>query len=68
MKHIVIVENDSGILEQMMIILKHSGHYVTGIFDGSVILNDDYNLPDIFIVDKHLQGIAKSSGAFSINQ
>ncbi|SEL35251.1 response regulator [Parapedobacter koreensis] len=57
MKHIVVVEDDPGILEPMTIMLQNAGYQVTCFFDGSAILTDDFDLPDMFILDKQLPGI-----------
>ena len=57
MKHIIIVEDDSSVLEPMTIILRNAGYLVTGFFDGSLILANEYTLPDLFIIDKQLHGV-----------
>ena len=54
MKHIIVVEDDPGILEPMTIMLQKAGYSVTGFFDGSLVLANDFTLPDMFIIDKQL--------------
>jgi len=56
MKLIIIVEDNPSIMETMTIILKSGGYSVTGFFDASLILANDYVVPDIFIIDKLLHG------------
>ena len=57
MKRIIIVEDDSSVLDPMTIILRNAGYSVTGFFDGSLILANDYTWPDLFIIDKQLHGV-----------
>jgi DNA-binding response OmpR family regulator len=56
-ERIIIVEDDPVISETMMMILQSVGYSVTTFLDGTMILDNDYTHPDIFIIDKQLQGI-----------
>jgi DNA-binding response OmpR family regulator len=56
MKRIIIVEDDQSILDPMTIILRNAGYGVTIYLDGNLILNNDFIVPDIFIIDKKLPG------------
>jgi len=57
MKQIILVEDDPGILDPMIIILRNSGYAVTTFLDGVLILNNDFSPPDLFIIDKQLPGV-----------
>jgi len=57
MNHIIIVEDDSGILEPMTIILETAGYQVTGFADGRSILSNNFILPNLFIFDRQLPGV-----------
>lgn len=57
MKHIVIVEDDPDILEPMTIILLSAGYEISGFGDGSSLVEGNYRIPDIFLLDRHLPGI-----------
>lgn len=56
MKNIIVVEDDGSIRETMMIILKNAGYFVTGFFDDSLIRAGEFDVPDLFIIDKQLKG------------
>ncbi|WP_153796247.1 response regulator transcription factor [Foetidibacter luteolus] len=57
MKHIVIIEDDAFILDTMSILLESEGYKVTGYSNGSVILDNELEMPDLLIVDRQLPGI-----------
>ncbi len=57
MKHIVVVEDDHGILDPLTIMLESAGYQVSGFVDGSGLLADDSIVPDLFVLDKQLPGI-----------
>jgi DNA-binding response OmpR family regulator len=54
---ICIVEDDGGIQDILKIILEKAG-YLTAIFPGGeAIMTNDYERPDVFLLDKQLPGI-----------
>lgn len=55
MKKIIVVDDDLGILDCLDIILSRAGYSVAVYADAAPILNGDFGLPDIFILDKQLQ-------------
>ncbi|HEV8283332.1 MAG TPA: response regulator [Chitinophagaceae bacterium] len=53
---ICIIEDDEGIQDVLKIILKRAG-YETNIFsDGKAIFENNYTIPDLFLIDKQLAG------------
>src|SRR3712207_3337732 len=57
MKKIIIVEDDPGIQDAVQLIVKKAGYDITIYPDGTAILNNDYVIPDLFILDKQLIGV-----------
>ena len=56
-KAICIIEDDEGIQDVLRIILQRAG-YGTCIFsDGQAVMENDYNVPDLFLIDKQLAGM-----------
>jgi DNA-binding response OmpR family regulator len=56
-KAICIIEDDEGIQDVLRIILQRAG-YGTCIFsDGQAVMENDYNVPDLFLIDKQLSGM-----------
>jgi DNA-binding response OmpR family regulator len=56
-RKILIVEDDESILDVLNIILKHAGYEVISYSDGKSVMLDDYEMPDLFLLDKQLSGI-----------
>lgn len=56
MNKIIVVDDDPGILDCLDLILSRAGYAVTVYTDAAPLLNGDFSLPDIFILDKQLQG------------
>jgi len=55
-KRICIIEDDESIQDILKIILENAG-YETCIFsDGIPIMENNYTLPDLFLLDKQLNG------------
>ena len=53
-KVICIIEDDEGIQDVLRIILQRAG-YGTSIFsDGRPVMEKNYNVPDLFLIDKQL--------------
>lgn len=57
MKQIIIADDDPGIRDIFQIILKRAGYGVTLYSNGELLMNNEFELPDLFIVDKQLSGI-----------
>src|SRR5207253_1667311 len=55
--NILIVDDDPGIQDILSIIFTNAGFQTTVHATGDKILNNDFALPDLFILDKQLSGI-----------
>ena len=53
---ICIIEDDEGIQDVIKIILKRAGYQVDIFSDGKRIMENNYALPDLFLIDKQLPG------------
>jgi len=58
MKKIILVEETDAILDSISMALRSHGYEVTIYSDAHGILEGDYSLPDIFIIDKQLPGVS----------
>jgi len=56
-KKILIVEDDESILDVLKIILRKAGYETISYSNGNAVMEDDYELPDLFLLDKQLSGI-----------
>ena len=56
-KHIVIVDDDPGIQDAIRMILEHTGYGITVFSNGDRLLSGDFDVPDLFILDKQLPGV-----------
>jgi DNA-binding response OmpR family regulator len=56
-KRVLIVDDDAGIQDILKIIFDRAGYQTTIYASGSLILEDKFDNPDIFIVDKQLSGV-----------
>jgi len=54
---IFIVDDDPGIRDILKIIFERAGYDVTAEANVDRILQDDYTLPDIFLLDRFLSGV-----------
>lgn len=57
MKQIILIDDDPAILDALHIALENAGYTVIIYNDGVKILNNDFNEPDLFIIDKQLSGV-----------
>lgn len=57
MKNVIIAEDDPGIQDVTKTILEKEGYHVTLFSNGEPIMENRYEIPDIFILDKLLPGI-----------
>ena len=56
MKKIIIVDDDVALLDAVKLIFSPALYRVTVLSNGSSILDGNYELPDLFILDKQLSG------------
>src|SRR4051812_10436366 len=54
---IIITEDDPGIEDVLKMIFEKEGFEVKLIPDGMDIISGDFAMPDIFLIDKQLQGV-----------
>ena len=57
MKKIMIIEDDDSISDAAKLLLERVGYSVTLFSNGDSIMNNEYELPDMFILDKQLPGV-----------
>ena len=55
---IVITEDDRGIEDVLQLIFKRAGHDIQLVPDGLDVINNLYEPPDVFIIDKQLSGVS----------
>ena len=56
-KRILVADDDPGIQDIFKIILESAGYIVEIISNGEDLLDDNYTVPDLFLLDKRLSGI-----------
>jgi DNA-binding response OmpR family regulator len=56
-KSVLITEDDPGIIDALEIVFKRSGYRVFSYTNGNALLLNDFELPDIFLIDKQLSGV-----------
>ena len=57
MKRILITEDDPAILDALEIVFSRNGYKVFTFTSGSALLDNDFEKPDIFLIDRQLAGI-----------
>lgn len=57
MQHIIITDDDPCIQDVFRLILERAGYVVTIYPNGDNLLNNQFLVPDIFILDKQLSGM-----------
>jgi DNA-binding response OmpR family regulator len=57
MKQIIIADDDPGIRDIFQLILKRAGYGVTVYSNGEVLMENEFETPDLFILDKQLSGV-----------
>jgi DNA-binding response OmpR family regulator len=57
MKHILVVDDDPGIQEAFTVVFDPEYYDVTIYSTGEPVLNNEVELPDLFILDKQLSGV-----------
>jgi DNA-binding response OmpR family regulator len=58
MKKIIIVEDDEAVADSLKLILEPVGYHITIYSNGNSLLDTQFELPDLFILDKQLIGIS----------
>ena len=56
-KKILITDDDPGLQDMFKIILEKAGYSVKVLTNGNEILQNNFLLPDLFLLDKQLSGI-----------
>jgi CheY-like chemotaxis protein len=57
MKKIIIIDDDPGIQDSVSLIFNPAEYEITICPNGNKILAGEFELPDIFIIDKQLPGV-----------
>ncbi|WP_152266518.1 response regulator [Agriterribacter humi] len=56
-KNIVVTDDDPGIRDIFKIIFETAGYEVQLITNGDDLLNNKFDIPDLFLLDKQLSGV-----------
>jgi CheY-like chemotaxis protein len=56
-QHIIIADDDPGIQDIFQLIFERAGYGITIYPNGDQLLNNYFELPNVFILDKQLSGI-----------
>lgn len=56
-KKILIVEDDEGIRDVLNLILRKAGYETTCFPNGTAVMQDDFETPNLFLLDKQLSGV-----------
>jgi DNA-binding response OmpR family regulator len=57
MKKVMIIEDDPAILDVLGMLFKRAGYEAFTYPNGNFILREEFNIPDLFIIDKQLSGV-----------
>jgi len=57
MKRIIFADDDPSLQEVFSLIFSRAGYEVTMYSNGEKLLNNDFEPPDLFLLDKQLSGI-----------
>lgn len=57
MKRIIIIEDDPAILDVLGILFTRAGYDTLTYPNGNFILKGEFDIPDLFIIDKQLSGV-----------
>lgn len=58
MKKIILLDDDESIREIFPLLLNKAGYAVTVVAHGEELVNQPFDEPDLFIIDKQLRGIS----------
>lgn len=56
-KKVILTEDDSAIQDAIKMILQSAGYAVTVFLNGDNLVKGNYDIPDLFILDKQLSGV-----------
>jgi len=56
-RRILIAEDDPGMQDAIRLIFERAGYQVTILATGEPLLRNNFELPDVFILDKQLSGV-----------
>ncbi len=54
---IILAEDDPSISDSVKLILERAGYMLEVLPNGDGLINDDHELPELYILDKQLSGI-----------
>src|SRR3954469_3665914 len=54
---VILIEDDAGVSDALQMVFKTAGFHVTAYQDGSDILDNNFRIPDVFIIDRQLPGV-----------
>ena len=57
MKTVLITEDDPAIMDALEIVFTRSGYKVLTYPNGSALLVNDFDKPDLFLIDRQLSGV-----------
>ena len=57
MKKVMIIEDDPAIQDALGLLFKRAGYETFSYANGNFILKDEFEIPDLFIIDKLLAGV-----------
>jgi CheY-like chemotaxis protein len=57
MKKVMIIEDDPAILDVLGLVFTRAGYQVTKHENGNFILQNAYDIPDLYVIDKQLAGV-----------
>jgi two-component system response regulator RpaA len=56
-KHIILTDDDPGVQDAAKLLFERAGYAVTVYSNGVPLLKNDFETPDLFILDKQLSGV-----------
>jgi DNA-binding response OmpR family regulator len=56
-QHLIIADDDPGIQDVFQLIFERAGYHIQIFSSGGELMNNYFELPDAFILDKQLSGI-----------
>ncbi|RYG30336.1 MAG: response regulator [Chitinophagaceae bacterium] len=57
MKTVLITEDDPAIMDALQLVFVRNGYRVMTYANGSALLNDHFDKPDLFLIDRQLSGV-----------